>query len=304
MIHDNILSTIGHTPLVALQALARPDSGRVIAKMESHNPAGSVKDRIAWSMINEAEKSGALKPGMTIVEPTSGNTGIGLAMVAGVKGYKAVFIMPETMSIERRSLLLHFGAEIILTPGEGGMRGAMEEAAKLAEKGEYFMPRQFHNRANPEVHRATTAEEIIEDLGEVVPDYFVAGVGTGGTITGAGARLRQEYPSIKLVAVEPVDSPVLSGGQPGPHKIQGIGAGFKPEILDTGLLDDIVRVTLDDATKTARALCRKEGILAGISAGANVWAAMQAAAEAGPGSTIITIVCDTGERYLSTDLFN
>jgi cysteine synthase A len=211
--------------------------------------------------------------------------------------------MPETMSVERRTLLLHFGAEIILTPGPDGMRGAIGEATKLAEDTAYFMPRQFHNPANPAAHRNNTAEEIIEAMGDVVPDYFVAGVGTGGTITGAGERLKKQYPSLKLVAVEPVDSPVLSGGQPGPHKIQGIGAGFKPDVLNMEIVDDIVRVTFDDAVETAKQLCRKEGILAGISAGGNVWAALQVAAQAGPDSTVITVVCDTGERYLSTDLF-
>jgi cysteine synthase A len=303
MIHEHILSTIGQTPLVYLDRLTGPNSGRVIGKMESHNPSGSVKDRIAWNMVEEAEKNGTLKPGMTIVEPTSGNTGIGLAMVAAVKGYKAVFVMPETMSVERRSLLLHFGAEIILTPGPDGMRGAMQEAAKLAADSAYFMPRQFHNQANPEAHKKHTAKEIIEALGDVKPDYFVAGVGTGGTISGAGERLKAHYPALKLVAVEPVDSPVLSGGQPGPHKIQGIGAGFKPDVLNMEIVDDIMRVTFDDAVDTAKALCRKEGILAGISAGGNVWAALQVAAQAGPDSIVVTIVCDTGERYLSTDLF-
>jgi cysteine synthase A len=255
-------------------------------------------------MIEEAEKRGALKKGMCIVEPTSGNTGIGLAMVAAVKGYKAIFTMPETMSIERRALLLHYGAEIKLTPGDQGMKGAMEEAGNMAKSKDYFMPMQFRNPDNPEVHRRTTATEIIRDLEGRQLDYFVAGVGTGGTITGGGEILKEQYPYMKVIAVEPADSPVLSGGSPGPHKIQGIGGGFVPEILNTDIIDSVITVSNEDAMKTAQEMCRKEGILCGISAGANVWAGLQVAAKASADQLVLTVICDTGERYLSTDLFN
>jgi cysteine synthase A len=303
MIHNNILSTIGNTPLVALNKLSNSNGGTVVVKMESHNPGGSVKDRIARNMIEEAENQGVLKAGMTIVEPTSGNTGIGLAMIAAVKGYEAVMVMPETMSTERRALLVHYGAKIILTPGEKGMTGAMQKAAELASNKDYFMPQQFKNKANPDAHRKTTAKEIIRDLNGTPLDYLVAGVGTGGTITGAGEVLKSSFPEMKLIAVEPADSPVLSGGDPGPHKIQGIGGGFIPDVLNTKILDDIITVQTDDAIQTAKDLSSKEGILAGISAGANVWAALQVAKKADPGQLVLTILCDTGERYLSTDLF-
>ncbi len=303
MIHKNILDTIGNTPLVSLSKLSDPKGGTVIVKMESHNPGGSVKDRIAWNMIEEAEKQGVLKPGMTIVEPTSGNTGIGLAMVAAVKGYKAVMVMPETMSIERRALMMQFGAKIVLTPGEKGVRGAMDKAAELAADPNHFMPQQFRNKANPDAHRKTTAKEIIEDLNGRTLDFLVIAVGTGGTITGAGEVLKKTYPNLKIIAVEPADSPVLSGGEPGPHKIQGIGGGFIPDVLNTGIIDDIMVVRAEDAMQTSKDLCSKEGILTGISAGANVWAALQVAGKAKQGQLILTVICDTGERYLSTDLF-
>jgi cysteine synthase A len=255
-------------------------------------------------MIEKAEQEGILKPGMSIVEPTSGNTGIGLAMVAAVKGYHAVFTMPESMSIERRSLLIHYGAKIVLTPASLGMRGAVEEAEKMVQEGNYFMPQQFKNMANPEIHRETTAPEILEDLDGEKLDYFVSGIGTGGTITGTGEVLKKTFPDLKIIAVEPADSPVLSGGKPGPHKIQGIGAGFVPDVLNTDIFDEIITVHNEDAIKTSKALCSKEGILAGISAGANVWAAIQIAKKAGKDKNILTVLCDTGERYLSTDLFN
>ncbi len=303
MIHTHILSTIGHTPLVQLNRLVSENDARVIVKMESHNPCGSVKDRIAWSMIEDAERNGQLKPGMIIVEPTSGNTGVGLAMVAAVKGYEAVFTMPETMSLERRALLLHLGAKIVLTPGPAGMKGAIEEAERLAMEDGYFMPQQFKNKANPEIHRRTTALEIIDDLEDVKLDYFVAGVGTGGTITGAGEVLKGHFPDLQVIAAEPADSPVLSGGSPNPHKIQGIGAGFVPDILNTNLFKEVIKIPNEAAINTAKELSRKEGILAGISAGGNVWAALQVAKRAGKGKTVLTVICDTGERYLSTDLF-
>lgn len=302
MIYNNILETIGKTPLIKINKLVERDDATLIAKLEFFNPCGSVKDRIGHSMIEAAEKDGSLKPGMTIVEPTSGNTGIALAMVAAVKGYKCVFTMPETMSLERRALLKFLGAEIVLTEGAKGMRGAVEKAQELASKFGYFQPQQFDNPANPEIHRKTTAEEIIKDLGDLNLDFFVAGVGTGGTITGAGELLKKRYNN-KNVAVEPIDSPVLSGGKPGPHKIQGIGAGFVPRVYNTRNVDQIIQVSNEDAMKTSRLLAKEEGILAGISAGANVWAAIRVAKKAGRGKVVLVIVPDVAERYLSTDLF-
>ena len=273
-------------------------------KLESFNPGGSVKDRIAFNMIEDAERRGVLKKGMTIVEPTSGNTGIGLAMVAAVKGYDIIFTMPETMSIERRIVLQQFGDRLILTPGDKGLVGAVMEAQEYADKEKYFMPQQFENEANPEAHRITTAKEIIHDLQSTPLDYFVIGVGTGGTVTGAGEVLKEEYPNMKIIAVEPADSPVLSKGNPGPHKIQGIGAGFIPEILDLDIIDDVLTVRNEDAFAISKELCRKEGIMAGISSGANAWAAIEVARKAGKGKTVLTVLPDTGERYLSTPLFD
>ncbi len=299
--HENILKTIGNTPLVKLNKLVKPGMAEVLAKLESFNPGGSVKDRIALSMIEDAERRGILKQGSVIVEPTSGNTGIGLAMVAAFKGYKTVFTMPETMSVERRKLLKFFGAEIILTDGAKGMSGAVEEAKKLAEEKGYFMPQQFNNPANPEIHRRTTAREILEQTNKRL-DYFVAGVGTGGTITGVGEVLKQELRNVEIIAVEPSASPVLSGGKPGPHKIQGIGAGFVPEVYNSEVVDRIITVSNEDAMNTARLLARREGILAGISSGANLYAALRVAEEAGNGRVVV-ILPDTGERYLSTELF-
>ncbi|MDH4157843.1 MAG: cysteine synthase A [candidate division Zixibacteria bacterium] len=299
---ENIIEAIGHTPLVRINRLVSADAAAVYAKMESFNPCASVKDRIGAAMIAAAEKDGRLKPGMTIVEPTSGNTGIALAMVAAAKGYRSVFVMPDTMSIERRAILGSFGAEIILTPGEEGMKGAISVADELSQKEDYFQPFQFSNPANPEIHRRTTATEIIRDLGDMHLDAFVAGVGTGGTISGAGRVLKEKY-GCRVCAVEPDASPVLSGGEPGKHPIQGIGAGFVPDNYDTTIVDEVIRVTAEDASETARQLARKEGILAGISSGAIVWAALQKAAELGRGKTVVTFVCDTGERYLSTPLF-
>lgn len=303
MILDNILHTIGGTPIIKLNKLTPAGDAQVLLKIESHNPGGSVKDRIAFNMIEQAEKKGVLKKGMTIVEPTSGNTGIGLAMVAAVKGYPIIFTMPETMSVERRIVLEQFGAKLVLTPGEMGMVGAVMAAQEFSDPAKYFMPQQFENPDNPDVHRLTTAREIINDLEDIELDYFVTGIGTGGTITGTGEVLKQEYPGLKVIAVEPEDSPFLSKGEAGPHKIQGIGPGFIPEILNLDIFDEIMTVSNDDAFKTSKQLCRQEGILAGISAGANAWAAMEVAKKAGPGKIVLTVICDTGERYLSTPLF-
>ena len=302
-LHKNILSLIGNTPLVKINHLCSPDDAEIWAKLEGNNPGGSVKDRIALSMIEAAESDGRLKPGGTIIEPTSGNTGIGLAMVAKVKGYRIILVMPETMSMERRQLLQAFGAEIILTEGKKGMRGAIEKAGDICKNNpDYFMPQQFENPANPEIHKRTTAIEIINNLGEV-PDAFVSGVGTGGTITGAGEIFRAKKPDVLIIAVEPSASPVLSGGNPGPHKIQGIGAGFIPGVLNTKIYDEIIPVTDDDAAETTRALSLKEGILAGISSGAAMWASLQIAKRLGKGKRVVVILPDRGERYLSTGLF-
>jgi len=298
---NNIIEAIGRTPLVRLNRLPGKDFAAIYVKMESFNPCHSVKDRIGAAMIAAAEKDGRLKPGMTIVEPTSGNTGIALAMVAAVKGYKVLFTMPETMTVERRNILKLFGAEIILTPGPEGMKGAISRAKEFADKDGYFQPQQFSNPANPEIHRLTTAREIIEDMADLKLDALVAGVGTGGTISGAGEVLKKRY-GCKAYAVEPADSPVLSGGKPGPHPIQGIGAGFVPDNYNPEVVDDIIKVKKEDAFATAKKLAKQEGILAGISSGANVWAALEIAGKLGKGKNIITIICDTGERYLSTPL--
>ncbi|MFN2166884.1 MAG: cysteine synthase A [Anaerolineae bacterium] len=299
---ESVLDLIGDTPLVRLRRLPGEGSATVWAKLERRNPGGSVKDRIALAMIQAGEASGALQPGGVIVEPTSGNTGIGLAMVAAVKGYRLILTMPETMTAERRTLVKAYGAELILTPGEEGMKGSIAKAKELAQKPGYFMPQQFENPANPEVHRRTTAREILEQVDEL--DAFVAGVGTGGTITGVGQVLKEERPGVKIVAVEPAGSPVLSGGAAGRHKIPGIGAGFVPDVLDTSVLDVIVQVSDEDAWRTARRLAREEGILSGISCGAAAWAALQVAQELGQGKTVVVILPDTGERYLSTSLFD
>jgi cysteine synthase len=304
MILDSILNTIGCTPTIRLNKLAPADAATVLLKLESFNPGGSVKDRIAFNMIEEAEKSGKLRKGMTIVEPTSGNTGIGLAMVAAVKGYPIIFTMPETMSIERRIVLQQFGAQLVLTPGEKGMVGAVMAAQEYLDPEKYYMPQQFENMANPDAHRKTTAVEILHDLEGWELDYFVVGIGTGGTITGVGPVLKEAFPGLQIVAVEPEDSPVLSLGNSGPHKIQGIGAGFIPEILDLDIIDEIMTVSNENAFVVAKRLCREEGILAGISSGANTWAAIEIARRAGKGKTVLTFLPDTGERYLSTPLFD
>ncbi len=304
-IAGDITQLVGNTPLVDLPKIGAGLPGRVVLKLESFNPCSSVKDRIGLSMIEAAEQAGKVTADTVLIEPTSGNTGIGLAFVCASRGYRLVLTMPETMSVERRKLLAALGAELILTPGKEGMPGAIRKAKELAESDpRYFIPHQFANPANPEIHRTTTAEEIWTDTGGAV-DVFVAGVGTGGTITGVARALKERKPSSKAIAVEPVGSPVLSGGEPGPHKIQGIGAGFIPEVLDTDLLDEIVQVGHEDAGSMARQLAREEGILAGISAGANVWAAVEVARRAeSEGKMIVTVVCDTGERYLSTWLFD
>lgn len=300
---DSVLGLIGATPLVRLRRVIPQGAATVLGKMENLNPGGSVKDRIALQMIEDAERSGALKPGATIVEPTSGNTGIGLALVAAVKGYRLVLTMPEDMSLERRRLLERYGAELILTPAIEGMTGAVFAANQLLkENPSYFMPQQFENPSNPEVHYRTTGPEIIEASGGRV-DAFVAGVGTGGTITGVGHLLREKFGAdVLIVAVEPSRSPVLSGGRAGMHGIQGIGASFIPGVLDRTVYNEIIRVEDKDATQMSRRLAHEEGILAGISAGANVFAARKIAERLGAGKTVVTIICDTGERYLSVNM--
>jgi len=304
-IFDSIEGLVGKTPLVRLKNIAGPES-KVLAKLEFMNPGGSVKDRISLHMVRKAEEEGKISPDKTvIIEPTSGNTGIGLAMVAAARGYRLILTMPETMSVERRKLLLGYGAEMELTPGPEGMKGAIARAYELLEQHQNsWMPGQFTNPANPEIHSLATAEEIWSDTdGEV--DIIVSGVGTGGTLTGIGKALKPRKSDLKMVAVEPADSPVLSGGKPGPHKLQGIGAGFIPDILDTGLIDEVITVSADDAFKTARLVSRREGILAGISSGAATWAALQVAAKKeNRGKTIVFIMPSNGERYLSTPLFD
>ncbi|MHC4113323.1 MAG: cysteine synthase A [Planctomycetota bacterium] len=302
-IFENIVAAVGNTPLVRINKLAS-NKATVLAKLESYNPCGSVKDRIALSMIEAAEKDGLIKQDTVIVEPTSGNTGIGLAFICAAKGYKLILTMPESMSVERRKLLLLLGAELVLTPAELGMVGAVEKAEQLvAEKPNAFLPQQFNNPANPQIHRETTAEEIYSDTDGKF-DIFISGVGTGGTLTGCAEVLKERNKDLIAVAVEPKDSPILSGGEPGPHKIQGIGAGFVPQVLNTDIIDEIVQVSNDDAMETTRQLAAKEGILAGISSGAAMWAAIQIAQRPeNQGKTIVVILPDTGERYISTELF-
>lgn len=303
-IYRDITETVGNTPLVRLNRITEGAVAEVVAKLESFNPLSSVKDRIAVSMINAAEQEGKVKAGTTIIEPTSGNTGIGLAFVCAARGYRLILTMPETMSIERRKLLQALGAELVLTPGSGGMNAAIEKAqALLQEIPNSFMPMQFENPANPRVHRETTAEEIWRDTDGKV-DIIVAGVGTGGTITGIAEALKPRKPTLQAIAVEPTDSPVLSGGKPGPHKIQGIGAGFVPQVLRTDLLDEVIQVQGDEAFETARRLAREEGMLVGISSGAAVAAALRVARRPENADKLIVVILpDTGERYLSTPLF-
>ena len=299
---NSVSELIGQTPIVKLNRLVDEDSAEVYVKLEFMNPGSSVKDRIGLAMIEAAEQDGTLKPGDTIVEPTSGNTGIGLAMVAAAKGYKAILVMPETMSMERRNLLRAYGADLVLTPGPEGMGGAIRKAEELSKENGYFMPQQFKNIANPEVHRLTTGPEIVEQMGDQL-DAFISGIGTGGTISGAGSVLKEKYPNIKICAVEPTDSPVLSGGKPGPHKIQGIGAGFIPDTLNTEVYDEVIQVTNDQAFEYARRMGREEGILVGISSGAAVYAALQTAKKLGKGKKVLAIIPSNGERYLSTPLY-
>ncbi|GJL68642.1 MAG: cysteine synthase [Nitrospirales bacterium] len=299
----NITDGIGHTPLVRLNRLSPAGGSTIYGKAEFYNPGGSVKDRICLNMIDEAENKGLLKPGGTIVEPTSGNTGIGLALVSAVRGYKLILVMPEGMSLERASLLSSYGAQLVLTPAREGMRGSIKEAESILEQNpEYFMPNQFSNPANPAIHRKTTALEIWEAL-EGKVDAFVAAVGTGGTITGCGELFKENNPAVKVIAVEPTGSPVLSGGEPGPHRIQGIGAGFVPKVLNRSLIDQIMTVTDEEAYQTTKQLARKEGLLVGISAGANMFAAQKVAEALGPNKNVVTILCDTGERYLSIEKY-
>ncbi|WP_408008897.1 cysteine synthase A [Pseudalkalibacillus sp. A8] len=299
---NTIVDLIGETPIVKLNRLTGENDAEVYLKLEFMNPGSSVKDRIAKSMIEAAEKDGALKAGDTIIEPTSGNTGIGLAMVAAAKGYRTILVMPDTMSMERRNLLRAYGAELVLTPGAEGMKGAIAKAEELSKEHDYFMPQQFMNKANPEVHKNTTGKEIVEQMGDQL-DAFVSGIGTGGTITGAGQVLKDKYPSIKLYAVEPKDSPVLSGGKPGPHKIQGIGAGFVPSILDTSLYDEVLTISTEESFEYARKSAREEGLLGGISSGAAIAAALKVAKELGKGKKVLAVIPSNGERYLSTPLY-
>ncbi len=304
--YNNIIETIGKTPLVKLNRITENIDPSVYAKLENFNPGGSVKDRIGMSMIEKAEEEGLINKNTTIIEPTSGNTGIGLALVCAAKGYKLILTMPDSMSIERRKILKAYGADIVLTPASGGMKATIKKAEELAqEKGNALIPQQFKNLANPEIHRKTTAKEIFNDLDGQV-ECFVAGIGTGGTITGVGEILKKTIGErVKIYAVEPSDSPVLSGGQPGPHKIQGIGAGFIPEVLNTNIYDKIIKVDYEDAVATARKLARLEGIFVGISSGANAWAAIYAASkDFAKEDNIVVILPDTGERYLSTELYN
>lgn len=305
---QSITDLIGDTPLVRLNRLVPAGSAEVYVKLEYQNPGSSVKDRIAISMIEGAEKRGEIKPGVTtIVEPTSGNTGIGLAMVAAAKGYRAILVMPETMSLERRNLLRAYGAELVLTPGSEGMNGAVKKAEEIvSENKDYFMPQQFKNMDNVKVHRETTGPEIVEAINSLDGklDAFVAGIGTGGTISGAGEVLKKNFPGIKIYAVEPAGSPILAGGKPGPHKIQGLGANFIPDILNREIYDEVINIENDDAFETARASAKQEGILCGISSGAAIKAALQVAKQLGEGKRVVAVVPSNGERYLSTPLFN
>jgi cysteine synthase A len=305
-IYENLADTFGNTPLVKLPHMGKDLPATLLVKMESFNPAGSVKDRIGVSMIEAGERDGRLRPGMTILEPTSGNTGIALAFVAAAKGYPLILVMPDTMTIERRNLLKAYGAQVVLTPGAEGMPGAIRRANEImaAAPSKYFMPQQFENPANPEIHRRTTAEEIWRDTDGAV-DAVVSAIGTGGTITGVGEVLKARKPGVTIIAVEPDASPVLSGGKPGPHKIQGTGTGFVPKVLNTQIYDEVIRVTDAEAIAMARRLAREEGMLVGISSGANVWAALQVASRPqSRGKMIVTFACDTGERYLSNPVFS
>lgn len=302
MMYNNVLDMIGATPLLKLNKLVKGDMADIFVKLEKFNPAGSIKDRAALGMIEKAEELGLLKEGYTIVEPTSGNTGIALAMIGRIKGYEVIIVMPETMSVERRNLIKAYGAQLVLTDGTKGMKGAINKANEIAEgNSEFFVPQQFNNLANPEKHYRTTAEEILVDVEDL--DIFVAGVGTGGTITGVGKRLKEIKPGIKVVAVEPEKSPVLSGGEPGPHKIQGIGAGFVPDIYDANVVDEIIRISEEEAFEMARLMAKEEGILVGISTGANIAAAIKVAKKLGKGKKVVTVSPDGGEKYISMGIY-
>ena len=298
---NSVADLVGQTPIVRLNRLVEENSAEVYLKLEYFNPGSSVKDRIGLAMIEAAEDEGLIKPGDTIIEPTSGNTGIGLAMIAAAKGYKAIFVMPETMSLERRNLLRAYGAELVLTPGPAGMKGAIAKAEELVKEHGYFLPQQFKNQANPEVHKRTTGKEIVEQMDQL--DAFVSGIGTGGTITGAGSVIREKFPEVKIVAVEPKDSAILSGGNPGPHKLQGLGAGFIPDTLNTNIYDEVIQITTEEAFEASRRAAREEGILGGISSGAAISAALKVAKELGKGKKVLAIIPDNGERYLSTPLY-
>ncbi|MBB6624020.1 cysteine synthase A [Clostridium gasigenes] len=302
MIYNGVLELIGKTPILKINNLVDENSAEVYVKLEKFNPGGSVKDRAAIGMIEKAEELGLLKAGDTIVEPTSGNTGIGIAMIGNLKGYKVVIVMPETMSKERRDLIKAYGAELVLTEGAKGMKGAIEEANELVKEKGYFMPQQFENLANPEKHYSTTAEEIFEDISDL--DVFVAGVGTGGTITGVGRNLKNKIKDLKVVAVEPANSPVLTGGKPGPHKIQGIGAGFIPSIYNKEYVDEIIQVSDADAFKTTKDFAIKEGVLIGISSGAAIYAAIEVAKKLGKGKKVLVIAPDGGEKYISMGIYD
>lgn len=302
IVGNSVADLVGKTPLVKLNRLTGENDADVYVKLEYFNPGSSVKDRIALAMIEAAEKSGELKEGSTIIEPTSGNTGIGLAMIAAAKGYDAVLVMPDTMSLERRNLLRAYGADLVLTPGAEGMKGAIAKAEQLSKENGWFMPQQFNNEANPEVHRLTTGPEIVEALDQV--DAFIAGIGTGGTITGVGQVLKEHFPNVQIVAIEPDESAVLSGDAPGGHKIQGIGAGFVPKVLDEEVYDEIMRVKGDDAYEYARRAAKEEGILGGVSSGAAIYGALQLAKRLGKGKTVVTLLPSNGERYLSTPLYH
>ncbi|MEN1966440.1 cysteine synthase A [Lentibacillus sp. N15] len=299
---ENIAGLVGQTPIVKLNHAADDEAAAIYLKLEFMNPGSSVKDRIAVAMVEAAEKAGVLKAGDTIIEPTSGNTGIGLAMVGAAKGYKTVIVMPDTMSKERRNLLRAYGAELVLTPGADGMKGAIKKAEELKEKNGYFMPQQFNNQANPDVHARTTGHEIVEQMPDGV-DAFISGIGTGGTITGAGKVLKNHFSDMKVYAVEPEDSAVLSGGNPGPHKIQGLGAGFVPKVLDTEIYDEVIRISNDESFQAAREAARLDGILGGISSGAAIAAAKKVAKQLGRGKKVLAVLPDNGERYLSTPLY-
>ncbi|MBW9152510.1 cysteine synthase A [Clostridium estertheticum] len=303
MMYNNVLDMIGGTPVLKLNKLVSGDIADVYVKLEKYNPAGSIKDRAALGMIEKAEKLGLLKEGFTIVEPTSGNMGIALAMIGRIKGYDVVIVMPDSMSVERRSLIKAYGAQLVLTDGSKGMKGAINKAKEISDgDSKFFLPQQFVNIANPEKHYETTAEEIFSDISDVA--VFVAGVGTGGTITGVGRRLKEFNKEIKVVAVEPAKSPVLSGGEPGPHKIQGIGAGFTPDIYDSSVIDEIMQITDEEAFDIAKRLAKEEGILVGISTGANVAAAIKIAKKLGKGKKVVTVAPDGGEKYISMGIYD